>query len=194
VPLDVKTFADSIQKQFAEKFSFACSFAESKGAKSNIAERREAMQRRMTGCGAHIRPLDKIEQGIRECLDEIKSFVSETKIAANKEIPQAFMNRDILVSQYVYLCAIREFIRKGGGSRGSYLIQDKNGKLPIESLTEDFRFSLDDGKLLNSVCQIALDADSMECKCEWKPVRLIPLDDNWFENIWAEYRKGNIVK
>jgi len=99
-----------------------------------------------------------------------------------------------LVTQYVYLCAIREYIRKGGGSRGSYLVQNKNGTLPIESLPEDFRFSLDNGELSGSVCEIALDAATMECKCDWKPVRPIPSDDNWFENIWTEYRKGNVIK
>jgi succinate dehydrogenase/fumarate reductase flavoprotein subunit len=193
-PMKSKAFTDAIKKQFAEKFALACSFAKSKEKNSNIIERREAMQRRMTGCGAHIRSLDKIEQSIKECLAEIQSLATDTKISGHKEIPQAFMNRDILITQYVYLCAIREFIRKGGGSRGSYLVQDKSGKLPIASLPEDFKFSLDDGKLLGSVCEIALDATAMECQCEWKPVRPIPTDDNWFENIWAEYRKGNIVK
>jgi len=193
-PMNIEAFTESVKQQFAKRFSFVNSLAENKGAKSNIAERRGAMQRRMTGCGAHIRSLDKIEQAIRECLEEIKSFVSDTKIASDNEIPQAFRNRGILVTQYVFLCAIREYIRKGGGSRGSYLVQDKNGDLPIESLPEDFRFSLDDGNLLSSVCEVALNAATMECHCEWKPVRPLPQNDHWFENVWAEYRKGNVVK
>jgi hypothetical protein len=143
----------------------------------------------MTACGAHIRSLDKIEQAIQECRNEIKTADGRRQTAA-----EAFKNRDILMTQYVYLCAVREYIRKGGGSRGSYLIQNKTGTLPLESLPEDFRFSLDSGELLNSVCEIALDADTMECQCEWKPVRPIPVEDNWFENIWAECRKGNVIK
>jgi len=193
-PPDIKTFADSVQEQVAKKLALTNSFAENEGQESNVAERREAMQKRMTGCGAHIRSLDKIEQTIRGCLSELKSFALDTTIATNKEIPRVLMNRDILITQYVYLCAIREYIRKGGGSRGSYLVQDKNGTLPITSLSEDFRFLLDSGDLVESVCEIALDADTMECQCEWKPVRPIPEDDNWFENVWAEYRKGKIIK
>ena len=193
-PPDIKTFADSVQNQVAKKLAFADSFAANKGRASHLAEQREAMQNRMTGCGAHIRSLDKIEQAICECRAELKSFTTETKIATNQEMPQAFMNRDILITQYVYLCAIREYIRKGGGSRGSYLVQNTKGTLPLPTLPEDFRFSLDDGKLLESLCEIALDADSMECQCEWKPVRPIPEDDNWFENVWAEYRKGSVIK
>jgi hypothetical protein len=167
------------------------------------------MQQRMTGCGAHIRSLDKIELAIRECLSEIKAGsvtkwsdrinppndpVASRCCAPGFHFVQAFTNRDILITQYVYLCAIREYIRKGGGSRGSYLVQDKNGKLPLPMLPEDFRFSLDDGKLLESVGEIALDIDSMECECEWNPVRPIPSEDNWFETVWAEYRQGNVIK
>ena len=192
-PLDAKAFADSVQDQVAKKLALADSFAASKGTVSNLAERRDVMQNRMTGCGAHIRPLDKIEQAIRECRAELITPTPPQVVSPN-EIATAFSLWDILVTQYVYLCAIREYIRKGGGSRGSYLVQDKNGKLPLPMLPEDFRFSLDGGELLGSVCEIALDADSMECECEWKPVRPIPEDGNWFENVWAEYRKGNIIK
>jgi len=192
-PIEIKAFTDSVQKQFTEKFALASALAGNKGEKSNVTQRREMMQKRMTACGAHIRSLEKIEQGIRECLSEIESFASETRIAANREIPYALMNRDILITQYVYLCAIREYICAGGGSRGSYLIQDQSGKLPIESLPEDFRFSLDSGELSQSVCEIALDTTTMECQCRWTPVRPIPSDDNWFENIWAEYRAGKII-
>jgi len=151
------------------------------------------MQHRMTGCGAHIRSLEKIEQAIRDCRREIASIATDTKISSTSDIPRAFMNRDILITQYVYLCAIRDYIRQGGGSRGSYLVQDKNGRLPMASLPDDFRFSLDNKDCLARVCEIALDAASMTCQAHWTPVRPIPSDDNWFENVWAAYRKGNII-
>jgi hypothetical protein len=106
------------------------------------------------------------------------------------------MNRDILITQLVYLNAIKEFIKNGGGSRGSYLVQDKNGILPIDSLPEQFRFSLDSGKLVTSVCELTLTKtdDTFSCTSEWLPVRPIPEDDNWFENVWTDYRAGNIIK
>jgi len=193
-PLDVDTFSAAAQQQFMEKWNLARSFSSNKGATSNITEHRKAMQNRMTGCGAHIRSLDAIEQAIQECLADIASIASGTRVVTNADIPRAFASRDILITQYVYFCAIREYIRKGGGSRGSYLVQDKNGTLPMASLSEDFRFSLDKDKLLGQVCEISLDAGTMTCECQWEPVRPIPSDDNWFENVWAEYRKGIIIK
>ena len=193
-PPDVNVFADAVREQVTKKLAFADVFAKNKEKGSNLPKHCGVAQTRMTDCGAHIRSLDKIEQAIRECRREIETFASDTKITRNIEVPLAFLVRDTLITQYVYLCAIREYIRKGGGSRGSYLVQDKNGKLPLPMLPEDFRFSLDDGKLLGSVCEIELDTDTMECHCEWKPVRPIPTEDNWFENVWAEFRKGNVIK
>jgi len=184
-PMDTDTFISVIQKQVM--------------AKVDLAERisgvpaQWTMQKRMTGCGAHIRSLDKIEQAIQECISELKSQGCSAAQSPDF-IAQAFTNRDILITQYVYLCAIREYILKGGGSRGSYLIHDKNGTLPLPTLPEDFRFSLDNGKLLECVCEITFDADTLECTCDWKPVRPIPVEENWFENIWTQYRNGNVIK
>ena len=195
-PLDVATFAETVQAQVIGQFHFAFSLSDSD--MSEIIKRREVMQRRMTDCGAHIRSLDKIEQAIRECLNEIRcekgwgERCGESRRLCGRTLAQVFMNRDILLTQYVYFCAIRAYILKGGGSRGSYLVHDKNGTLPLASLPEIFRFSLDSGELLKSVCEIGLDTESMECRCDWQPVRPIPVEDNWFENIWAEYREGRV--
>jgi len=213
-PLDIKAFADAVREQVAKKLALADTFATGVCNEATIGCRTVMMQLRMTDCGAHIRSLDKIERAVCECRAEIES-ISGTATAPPQEgniaqqnggggsldeitrsmaVPFAFILRDTLITQYVYLCAIREYIHKGGGSRGSYLVQDRNGKLPLPMLPEDFRFSLDNGELLGSVCEIALDADTMECQCEWKPVRPIPSDDNWFENVWTEYRQGNVIR
>jgi len=33
-----------------------------------------------------------------------------------------------------------------------------------------------------------------ECICEWRKARPIPKCDDWFENVWNEYRKDEIIK
>ena len=203
-PMDVNTFIAAVEKQCMQKFEFAERISE---VPESGVPAKWVLQKRMTDCGAHIRSLEKIEKAIQECKSEIKaatrSMVSGDTVPGSllpsavcrlPSLPEAFRNRDILLTQYIYLCAIREYILKGGGSRGSYLIQDKDGTLPLESLPEIFRFSLDGGELLESVCEIAFDADTLECQCDWKPVRPIPVEENWFENIWTQYREGNVIK
>jgi len=36
--------------------------------------------------------------------------------------------------------------------------------------------------------------DSFYVKKEWVDVRPIPQQDSWFENVWNEYMKDNIIR
>ena len=85
-------------------------------------------------------------------------------------------------------------MEKGGKSRGSYLIQDDNGKLPVENIPEVFRYSLDDGSLSKVVNEIGLEMGEgrLNITSEWKPVRPIPEGDSWFENVWRDYREKKV--
>jgi succinate dehydrogenase/fumarate reductase flavoprotein subunit len=195
-PMNAEMFTSKISSQLSDRINIAKSFLSNKGQASNVVEMREAMQQRMTKLGAHIRSLAGAIDGLKQCAQELEKITENTKISSAQDIPYAFMNRDILLTQFVYLNAIKEFIEKGGRSRGSYLVQDDKGELPIEVLPELFRFSLDSGDLLETVCEteIKKTASGFECFNEWNPVRPIPSDDNWFENVWNEYMRGNIIK
>ncbi len=195
-PMPTEEFVGLVRDQVEDRVSLARGFMNNKAQKSNVIELRSRAQKRMSTVGAHIRSLSGVEQGIEECRQDLEKLVDNTKISSIYDLPHAFRNRDILLCQFVYLNAIREYIIKGGGSRGSYLIQDEKGKLPLEGLPESFRFSLDDGKLLDKVCEIELvrQGGTYGCVAEWKPVRPIPEEDNWFENVWNEYMKGNVIK
>ena len=121
-------------------------------------------------------------------------LTDNTRISSELELPYAFSNRDLLICQFVYLCAIKEYILKGGKSRGSYLIEDRNGELPLNGLPEAFRFSLDDGSLSGLVCEIGLEVNngSLNCTASWNHVRPIPEGEHWFENVWNDHRKGRV--
>lgn len=165
-----------------------------KKSDSNILDLRKRYQKLMTKSGAHIRSLKEVSEAVNTSLQELKSFESVTKINNTSEIPDAFRNRDILITQYVYLCAIKEYIEKGGRSRGSYLVRDDKGSLPMEDLPEIFRFTLDDQQLMKKVCSVSFNKEDLSVKYEWSEVRPIPTEDNWFENVWSEYRKKNVIK
>lgn len=195
-PLKPEAFVELIGSQVIKKLELARSLAGKSGEKLSVHELRNRLQSRMTRAGAHIRSLEGVNEAIKECLYDLKNFTSIMKLDSVKELPDAFKNLDMLITQFVYLCAIREYIKKGGRSRGSYLVQDREGELPIESLPEEFRFALDDGELMKMACEMELvtDGEEFSCIADWKPVRPIPEDDNWFENIWNDYMKGNIIK
>lgn len=195
-PQPVENFLANTSKQIEETIELAKSFRANIGESSNVLEKRTDMQRRMTRAGAHIRSIDECKAAIAECERDWKAFEKGIRLSSIAELPDAFRNRDILLTQYVYLNAIKAYIEEGGRSRGSYLVHDHEGGLPIAELPDDFRFVLDDGKLTEKVAQVQLniDRDNISCSVDWKPVRPIPTEDNWFENVWNQYLKDDIIK
>ena len=84
-----------------------------------------------------------------------------------------------------------DYIAQGGKSRGSALYTDANGTKPYAQLPDAFTFALDDGTRGSRVQEV-LYRDGA-CRFEWRDVRPIPEDDDFFENVWRSYRQtGNI--
>ncbi len=193
-PLSKQDFIEVCQAVTAAKLEMARSFMDNRSGTSNVIALRLTAQERMTKLGALIRSLEGAEKGIEECLEDIRNMKVRTKIKEAADLPYAFQNHDILVTQYVYLNAIKHYISAGGRSRGSYLVYDESGNIPLEGLGIQFRFSLDNGTLNDKVCEMVLDADCYECNAEWKPVRPIPEEGNWFESVWNAFREGEIIK
>ena len=78
-------------------------------------------------------------------------------------------------------------------SRGSFLVYNRIGALPDPKLKELFRnITIDtDTSVLQ---EIWYNARKNECVAEWRKVRQIPQNDNWFENVWHDFRNGDIFK
>lgn len=163
---------------------------------SNVKRLRNLYKKRMSKCGAIIRSQEDIEDAIEQCRKDLKDFYGDIRLDTAYEIPEAFRNLDILTTQFTMLSAILEYIKKGGKSRGSYLIQDSKGQLPLNNIPEVFRLSLDEGLLQDVVCEAEFMNKTGEpnCSFQWKKVREIPKDDQWFENVWNAYREGNCYK
>ncbi|NLY17528.1 MAG: FAD-binding protein [Clostridiaceae bacterium] len=194
-PPEADVFFERAKKQITDRINIAKSFVKNLDTQSNVLELRKKYQERMTRHGAHIRSAAGVEHSLAGCRKDLKDIFSKTRLSSLSELPDAFINRDILLSQFVYLSASDSYIKKGGTSRGSYLITSEKGRLPHGKLGNEFKFIPDSKALLDQVCEIELKVEDGDYKCitEWKPVRPIPKEDNWFENVWNEYRKGNIM-
>ena len=90
----------------------------------------------------------------------------------------------------------------GGLSRGSALYTDANGVKPLDALPESCRHipaqgapcpnataaDIRAGKLVQEV-----KLNGLNCTSNWRSVRPIPEDDDFFENVWRGYREnGNV--
>ena len=146
----------------------------------------------MSRAGAHIRNLISIKFTLKEAETELKKLGDISNLSSSKDLSLAFQNYDLLLAQYVYLTAFKDYIELGGKSRGSYLVQDQDGELPLESLDDDFRFSLEDGNLSKKIQRLRYRGDHFEFS--WQDVKPIPEDDNWFETVWNKYLNDQVIK
>lgn len=158
---------------------------------SNIEELWNESATEMSKVGGAIRNKENIDNLIEIVSEKLENFENDVKISSNINLSRAFRYKDALICQYVYLNAMSDYIKKGGKSRGSALYFDENGFRPYENLPEIFKYSLEDGSLMN-VIQEVLFIDG-KCDFSWRSIRKIPTEDDFFENVWRKYREnGNI--
>lgn len=155
---------------------------------------RAEIQERMSACGAHIRSLEKVKPAIEEAWDLYSKMKNEMKSVSARELPAAFRNLDLCLTHALYLEAIAEYLEKGGKSRGSYLVMDSSGKKPCEQLGDEWKFSLTqaDDFVNQKILEIRLD-ENFDVQKQWVEVRPIPQEDLWFENVWNDFMKDNII-
>lgn len=191
-PPETGDFLRSAGEQIRHKIELGQKFLRREGNSSNVEAIRRVLRERMSRRGAHIRSLEEAETGAVEARGQLASLAELTYLSSPDELAAAFKNYDLLVAQYVYLTAIKDYIERGGKSRGSYLVSDPGGKLPVENLPEVFRFNLDNGSSGKKIQKTVY--EDRECRIRWEPVQPIPREETWFETVWNDFRKDEIIK
>ncbi|HLR35617.1 MAG TPA: FAD-binding protein [Tissierellales bacterium] len=190
-PLKTEDFMAKSKNQIINILKIGKDFEKNIGDTSNILDLRNKMGNLMSENGGIIRDLEKISDTITKLKENIENVANIHKLSSINELPFAFQNRDIFITQLVYLSAIKDYIEKGGKSRGSYLIVDRNGDINIEAFKGKIKFTLDDGKLKDLIQET--EYKDKNIKCSWRSVNPIPEEDNWFEKVWYDYRNNKII-
>jgi len=187
-PMAFEKFKDAVFDK-VDKATSLCDLAA--GGGNNVSEIWDNAAKRMSRVGAAIRDSNGIKNAIGEIAKELQNFQDIVRIEDCSHLPKVYRLYDMLICQYVYLSAMADYAENGGKSRGSALYSDNNGKRPYENLPEIFKFTLDDGSRRDLVQEVKY-AGGM-CSFNWRKVRPIPKEDDFFENIWRSYRlNGNI--
>jgi succinate dehydrogenase/fumarate reductase flavoprotein subunit len=192
-PKDLQSFLRETEDALVEKMNLGEKLLNSPSRESNILKIRERIGKRTSRTGAHIRSLSGVEAALREAQADLESLKDEMCLSSPYELAYAYQNLDLLITQVVYLSAIADYIKQGGKSRGSYLIADPQGRLPADGLEETFRFSVSDSGYLSDQIQ-EISYQNGICSLNWRPVRPIPEEDDWFENVWAAYRRDEVIR
>ena len=143
---------------------------------ADILDIRRTYAERMSRVGAFIRNESDIISAVGEIRKELSGF-GKYRPDSPRALTGLMINRDILLTQLVYLSAILAYIGDGGKSRGSYLIASE--------LPDGGAIDIDRGHFTR-ICEVWL--ENGEFNANWRDVRPIPKRDNWFENVLADFR------
>lgn len=143
---------------------------------------------RMSRLGGAMRSAEGIRQGLAQCRKQLAAFERAVRVKSPGSLRLALRLWDVLIGQEVYLAAMADYLAQGGQSRGSALYTDAKGHKPYPTLPDQFTFTLDDGSRANLVQEARRTAAGTQLV--WREVRPIPQDDDFFENVWRDYREG----
>jgi hypothetical protein len=139
----------------------------------------------MSRHAAHIRNQDEIEEAVSAAQGLYEKLKKKTKISSARGLPGAFRNLDLCLTHIFILEAVREYLKKGGKSRGSYLVLNPAGRKPCDPLDDEWRFLLNEKNAFvdQKILELSLDNEDT-IKKEWIDIRPIPLQNLWFVKVW----------
>lgn len=188
-PEDTDLFTQEAVRCLEQMYQLAQEALQTQG--SNVYHLRNTAGKRMSQCGAAIRNGADIGASLADIEKTLVHLPQCAGLETEKDLPWLYRCRDTLICQQVYLGAMLDYIRHGGKSRGSALYTDPTGIKPFPQLPDTFTYTVDDGSR-GALVQVAAYAQG-RCSYHWRPVRPIPEDDDFFENVWRSFREtGNI--
>ena len=160
------------------------------GGSDNADDLIGAARRRMSDGAGAIRDSVKMRETLRETEDAISAIRSGLRIGSRDRLYLYYKLFDALMTSRAVLTAMIDFSGTVGSSRGSALYRSDEGALRC-GLPETFRFVPGNGEANGKVQEIRWDGEKFSAV--WRPVRPIPEDDTFFENVWRGFREnGNV--
>ena len=182
---------DSIFEKIASNAEI-CQKAETSEALNkpdNIDRLIKAAQRRMSDNAAAIRNVSNMKKALSDTNLEI-SALSKCGVKDESKLYLYYKLKDILYTQAAVLTAMIDYSETVGDTRGSSLYFDENGSLR-KGLEEIFRFTDEKSDTCSKIQETYLNESGFNCR--WRAVRPIPQNDDFFENIWRQYRENKNI-
>ena len=147
--------------------------------------------KRMSAAAGMIRNQVQMETALKETEDDICQFMQKAKSPSVSQLSLFYKLYDMHLSQKMYLFAMLDYAKAGGGSRGSALYTDSTGELPgfpgCQTFGELYRCRLDQKMHGQEVQEVTLKEGTPSASR--RPVRPLPDVDYFFENQWRIYRE-----
>jgi succinate dehydrogenase/fumarate reductase flavoprotein subunit len=195
-PPDIGEFSSLAAPQVQECLDFARRVAANAGGRRLLPQEvAREIQERMTASASIVRDRGRVAQATQSAWRLYMQTQRNLAVASLDALPAAFRAIDLCLTHVVYLEALREYLERGGKSRGSCLVLDPGGELPAPALGDEWRFALPgaDDFSNRKILEIYLD-EAFQVRKHWVDVRPIPKDEGWFETVWSDYLHDRVVR
>jgi succinate dehydrogenase/fumarate reductase flavoprotein subunit len=160
-----------------------------------------AIQRSMSLYGGHIRQLETAKSAKEDAVTLYKQLRDgEMKLGKRKDLLKAIRAEHLALAQVAFLDAIIEYIKSGGGSRGSFMVIREDGDVISDDLInpatdKPFTFVPENEELRATIAEVQVKSvDDAKFEFTRVPVRPIPVRDDAFELAWAAFRNGEVYR
>lgn len=150
-----------------------------------VQERYRWLRSNMSSRAAHIRRADDLDRLEKEIRYIRENYYSLTKTDRWEDMVQLEKVRDMYLTAEAVVSAMRQSAEKAG-SRGSALVL-QDGGIAVGDCLPEIAYRPED---LQWRSQTAITAkENSAFLTQWRPVRPIPQENDWFEQVWNEYRQ-----
>ena len=143
--------------------------------------------------GGFLREASAVQKAIKAAARQEERLMADGMNGLSGDgLADAFRTRQLCVAQRFYLEAIRRQI-ECIGSRGGSVVLPRDGVSLLPMLGDEWRIMPENAEFRQQVmiCRRnaagGVDVTFEEC-------RPVPSGDGWFENVWREYREGEIYR
>ncbi len=147
---------------------------------SELLSIRDTFAGEMSRSGAFLRHEGALETLYAHRRLQLAGFFSVHRAKDTRALRELFIDYDILLTQYVYIGAMLDYLHRGGISRGSAVYT----KDPVDVLLAADKPQEIDTALAAYVQETHFDRMTGEVTSEFVPVRPIPDAELWFENVY----------
>ena len=161
------------------------------GSGEGLDAYRDEFRARMDRHGGILRPAAEARTAADEALAQVRRFPS-VSIPSRSMIPVYLCSRQLALAQAAYLESIASYIEAGGGSRGSALVTGGGGAVLHTGLGPAWQSLPGNVELLERMQELCYSDSSFFSR--WLARRPIPERDDWFEQVWRDFRDGGIFK
>jgi succinate dehydrogenase/fumarate reductase flavoprotein subunit len=162
------------------------------GGRRHLREK-EKIQKRMSEYAGMVRSRQGLERALVEAEEQWEAMKGKC-LKGGKKYLAAFEVRELALAGRAFLEATLTAIKKGSGSRGSHLVLNSKGKLPHPDLGREWRYLSENKKMREAILGIEYDIKNDSFRCRSRKPRRGKTTEAWFENTWAEYRRGDVFR